>query len=118
MKKIQITGSEKNKDNAMGSLNNQDTSFHCLPDEVYVVSDTAIKRLEEDKIKFVILDSGTSIVHNLQKKIGDKQRIEIEKLVIAKWLITVNKPTTIEDMIRMIVQLTLNEVEEVEDGNR
>ena len=40
-----------------------------------------------------------------------KQRLEIKKLVIAQWLITVNKPLNIEDMIRMIVNLILNEVE-------
>lgn len=48
-------------------------------------------------------------------KISEKHRIEIEDLVVAQYLITANKPENIEDMIRMIVQLTLNEVEEVED---
>ena len=48
--------------------------------------------------------------------VSNKQRLEIEKLVIAQWLITVNKPNNIEDMIKMIVNLTLNEVEELENG--
>ena len=46
-------------------------------------------------------------------RISDKQRVEIEDLVVAQYMVTVNKPTNIEDMIKMIVNLALNEVEEM-----
>lgn len=49
-------------------------------------------------------------------KLTSKQRLEIEDLVVAQYLVTVNKPINIEDLIRMIVQLALNEVEELRDG--
>lgn len=63
---IQITGSEDNMANGLGSLMNQSTSFHCLADEVYIVSDEAVKKLKEDKIEFIIVKKGNSIVHDIE----------------------------------------------------
>jgi len=59
--KVQITGSEENMDNGFYSLMNQSTSFHCLRNEVYIVSDEAIKKLKEDEIEFIKLAYGNKI---------------------------------------------------------
>ncbi len=75
MNKIQITGNDENKDNAMGSLNNQSTTFHCLADEVYVVTDEAVEKLEEDKIEFVRLDYGNKIFHNAKISKGERKDV-------------------------------------------
>ncbi len=69
MNKIQITGNDKNKENAMGSLMDQKTVVHCLPDEMYVVSDEVIGNLEKDKIEFIRLDYRKSIVHDVKNTI-------------------------------------------------
>jgi len=48
-------------------------------------------------------------------KISDKLRSEIEDIVIAEMMVTANKPSNIEEGIRVAIQLTLNEVEELEN---
>ncbi len=72
MNKIQITGDEENKNKACGVLmrTNEDT-VHCLEDEIYIVSDKDIERLEKAKIKFTKLESGNSIIHDALTSVNE-----------------------------------------------
>ena len=75
MNKIQITGNEENKDRACGVLMriNSDT-VHCLEDEIYIVSDKDLKRLEESEIKFIKLDSGNSLTHDANAQLNEAEK--------------------------------------------
>ena len=55
MYKIQVIGSEENKDNGFYSIMTSGQSAGCIDREMYFVNEIVVKKLEQDKIKFKIL---------------------------------------------------------------
>ena len=55
MYKIQIVGSEENKDKGFYSIMTSGQSASCLRDEMFFVNEVVVMKLKQDKIEFKIL---------------------------------------------------------------
>jgi len=53
--KIKIIGSEKNKDKGFYSIMTSGESASCLEDEVYIVNDRVVTKLNQDKVIFDVI---------------------------------------------------------------